>query len=355
MVMSLKSILNNINNFNIPFFSSLQLYVDIGTSVTRIAIKEKGIVLKEPSYLTINTRNKDYLFYGSEAKEIVGKTPEYLKIVKPIINGIISDFDAEVALIKYFIEKSVIHYLHNNHIFKPTLKVLASCPLVATEIELKAVQEVFLKAGCASVDLIEKPLATASGCGLHILSHKPNLIVDLGGGLVEISIVSGGGIVSSRSLKIAGESMDKIIANYIHLKHGIILGESTTEKLKITTLNFGGAEEIALIRGKSLETGLPKSLKIKTSEIKESLLTTFSQIIEAIKELIEAAPPEVVDEIYNNGILLTGGLSQINGIDKYFSEELKIACITNHHYGDTTINGLIHLGKNKSIIQRLNR
>ena len=215
--------------------------------------------------------------------------------------------------------------------------------MIATEIEQKAAEEVLLKAGCSSVFMIPRPLATGAGCKLNIFSHQPHAIVSLGGGLIEISIISGGGIVGSKTLKNAGESMDKIIANYAYLKHGIILGEATCEKLKISLLNFKGEEKIILVRGKSLETG----------EIIEALHGNFNQIVESIKELIEISPPEIVDDIYEEGIFFTGELSNIPGVDDFFNKELKININLPENFADATIHGLRILGSKSENIEKL--
>jgi len=337
----------------IPFLSSIQLYFDLGTSNTRIAIKNKGVVLKEPTYLGINAKTKKSIFFGQEAKIILGKTPEFIKIMRPINNGIIFDFDAEVSLLHFFMKKSIAPYFHQGYLIKPPIKALTAFPLIATEIEQKAVEEALNKAGCYSITMIDKPLATAAGCGIDVYTNKPHMIVDMGGGIIEISIVGSGGIVSSKTLKNAGEAMDKIISNYVYLKHGVILGESAGEKLKTTILNFAGEDKLQLIRGKSLETGLPKSVKIKTDEIKEALLTSFSQIGETIKELIEISPPETVEEVFNEGIYLAGGLTGILGIDNYFSEELKTKIIISSSFKEATINGLIELDKKPNMINNL--
>ncbi len=338
---------------HIPFIASLSLYVDLGTTMTRIAIKERGIVLREPTYLGFNTRVKDYVFFGKEAQAIVGKTPDFIKIVRPINNGIIADFDAQVALIKKYFEIGISPYLHQYRLLQPTLSALVSTPLAATEIEKKAASEALLKSGCNEVHIVEKPVATAAGCGFDVFSHHPRLIVDLGGGLVETSIVSGGGIVSYRALKNAGEHMNRLIANYAYLKNGIILGENTCEQIKINLLNFSGEEKTATVRGKSLENGLPKSIKMKTQDLIEALLPNFNQIIDSIKELIEVAPPEIVDEIYENGIVLTGNLSAINGIDKHLATELKIKVNRANNYADATINGLMKLDEDKQTLNNI--
>lgn len=345
--------LQPLKKLTFPLLSSFDVYFDFGTSNTKIALKNKGIVLKEPTYLGYNNKTREYLFFGNEAKSIVGKTPEFIKIIRPVVSGIIYDFDAHVSLIRYFFEKSVSIYLNKYNLFRPSLRAVSSVPYSATEIEKKAVEEVLSKLGFSSVFLIEKPLANAVGAGLNVFSHHPGLLVDLGGGLIEATIISGGGIVSQKTLKNAGENMNKIIANYIYLKQGIILGESTCENIKISLLNFTNEEKIITVRGKSLETGLPKSIRIKSSEIKEALLTNFTQIVDIIKELIEISPPEVVDEIYNQGIILCGGLANIPGINDFFKDEIKVDVNIARPPSDLTIDGLINIGKNLETLAKL--
>lgn len=337
--------IQKLKNLQFPFFSHVDLYFDLGTSMTKIAIKDKGIILREPTYLGYNAKTKEYVFFGKEAKSIVGKTPEFIKIIRPMVGGVIADFDAQVSLLRKFFEDTIYIY-YSNYFIKPPLSVITIVPTIATEIEQKAVQEAILKAGASRVILIEKPLATSSGCHLNVFSHQPNLVADLGGGLIELSITSGGGIVASKTFKNAGDYMNKVIYNYVYLKYGIILGEATCEFLKINLLNFLSQEKTATIRGKSLETGLPKSVRIKTSDIKEALLPNFNQIIDGIKELIESSPPEILDDLIKRGIILSGGLAKIKGIDNFFSNELKIKTICMEKPEDVTINGLIKLGLN---------
>lgn len=326
----------------LPFFANFEIYFDLGTSITKIAIKDKGVILREPTFLGYNSRIKDYSFIGTEAKTILGKTPEFIKIVRPIVNGVISDFDAQVFLMQKFLERSVYLYTGNKMI-KPMMIGIASVPTTATEIEQKAVKEALLKIGMSQVYLVEKPLATAAGSSVNIFSHEPTLIADLGGGLIELSIVGSSGILSQKTLKNAGDQMNKVIFNYVYLKYGIILGETTCENLKIEIMNFKNTEKIVVTRGKSLENGLPKSVKIKSSDINEALRSNFNQIIDGIKELIESSPPEVVDEVMKKGVILTGGLSRIVGIDKFFEEELKISVYCSDKYEYATINGLMKL------------
>src|SRR3989338_8885765 len=250
------NLMDILRKIKLPFLTNFEIYFDLGTSITKMAIKDKGVILREPSFLGYNSRAKDYSFTGTEAKIILGKTPEFIRVIRPIVNGVISDFDAEVFLLRKFLERSVYLY-SGNKILKPMMTGIATVPTIATEIEQKAVKEALLKIGMSQVFLVEKPLATAAGAGLNIFSHEPTLIVDLGGGLIELTVVGSGGILSQKTFKNAGDQMNKIIFNYVYLKYGIILGEATCEQLKIEILNFRNIEKIVVTRGKSLENGLP--------------------------------------------------------------------------------------------------
>jgi rod shape-determining protein MreB len=198
-----------------------------------------------------------------------------------------------------------------------------------------------------------KTIRNAAGCGYDIFSHEPHLVIDMGGGLIELSIISGGGIVSQKALKTAGEHMNKLIGNYTYLKHGLVLGESTCEDLKIKLLNFTNEEKTINVRGKSLETGLPKTVKLKSSDVREALISQFHHIIDAAKELIELSPPEVADAIFKNGIALTGNMASIPGIEQYFVQELQIDTFVVEHYMDATIHGLMKLDRDPETIYRL--
>lgn len=337
----------------LPFFSSLHAYFDLGTSLTRIAIKDKGVVFREATYLGYNTRTKEYIFFGNEAKTIVGKTPDFIHIVRPVVSGILSDFDAEVAYLDYCINKAIDPYVSERWLLKPTISALATAPSIATEIEMRAVEESLMKAGCRSVTVIERAIATAAGCGFNVFSHHPHYIIDLGAGLFELSIVSGGGIVAQRTIKHAGDYMNKQIANYVNLKNGITLGENTCEEIKRELLTFTGEDKTMTVRGKAIENGLPKSIKLKTSDIKEAVATVLGQVLDTTKELIEVSPPEVADEVFRNGIALVGHGASIPGIDHFFSKELKIETYIAKHHTDATVYGMMSLDKNRENIFKL--
>ncbi|MBI3619592.1 rod shape-determining protein [Candidatus Roizmanbacteria bacterium] len=347
------NVIENLKKIHLPFFTPFFVCLDIGTTITRIAIPNKGIILSEPTCIGQNTKTHEYIFFGGEAQSIIGKTPNFVSIVHPVVNGVISDFDAQVALTRKFVEQAVYPYLKSFSFLRPPLAAISAVPHRATEIEQKALAEVLSKVGFSSTYIIERPIVTAIGGGINIFTHRPHLIIDMGGGLIELTIISGGGIVVEKTLKNAGLAMNHLISNYIYLKYGLILGEATCEELKTSLLNFNDDAKTIMIRGKSLENGLPKSIRIKSAEIKEAVLSSLIQIADVIKEVIEIAPPEIVDEIYDKGILFAGQMTQIPGIDRYFSQELKINCVILDDPGNATIRGLMRLAKNPADLDRL--
>lgn len=342
-----------IKKIKIPFLSPVFVAFDLGTSNSHIGIVKKGVVINEATIVGINKRDKKYTFFGDEAKKIRGKTPDFIKIINPLENSVISDFNSTVALINYFLEKGVSPYLSQYKMIKPPIFGVASVPKIATEIEQKAVEEAINKNGVFKTYLIEKPVAIVAGMGENITLHSPKLIIDIGGGKTEVSIVSGGGIVDQKSIKKGGKDMDKKIMNYLYLKHGIILGLRTCEELKINLLNFKNKEKTVTIRGKSLETRLPKSIKVKTSDIKEALINDFNQIVDTVKELLEISAPEIVNEIINKGIIITGGMAKIEGIENFFQEELKIKTIKPDKPDLLVIKGLLRISEDENLLSIL--
>ena len=347
------SIIPNFRRLRLPFFSSFNAFFDLGTTVTRIGVEGRGVVMREPSYIGYNSKVKDYIFFGQEAKTILGKTPDFIQISRPMSHAIIADFDAEVAFLRHCIETSIKPYLAEYAFIKPPIHAIASTPSIATEIERKAVEESLQKSGCTQVTIVDRALATAAGSGFNVFSHEPQLVIDIGGGLVEMSVVSGGGVVAQKVLKQAGDNMNKLIANYAYLKHGIVLGENTCEALKIKLLSFDENEEKIVVRGKSLETGLPKSINLKSSDIREAIISQFHAILDSTRELIENAPPEIADAIFKQGIALAGKMATIPGIEKYFHQELKIDTFVVEHAADATIHGLMRLAKDQEALYNI--
>ncbi len=349
----MRNILSQMKKIASFFYSNFEVALDLGTSNTRIAINGKGIVLREPTYVGFDTKNNNYLFFGAEAKEIQGKAPNYINIIRPIENGIIADFDAGVALMLYFLKKSIHPFILNKGFLKQKLVCYTTVPSSSTEVEQKALEESLLKSGFAEVYLIEKPLATALGIHHSIFSHKPVFVIDMGGGIIEIAIITLGGIVIQKINKLAGEHMDKLIYNYLHLKYGVIVGEHTAENLKINLFNFTDENKTLTIRGKSLENRLPKSIRVKSNDIKEALIGQFNQIVDMIKEVLEATPPEIINEIVKHGIILTGGLANIKAVNNFFVDELKIPVVIQESPQESTIKGLLKLMNNKEKLKRI--
>src|SRR3990167_99961 len=347
------SIVSKLKSLSAHFLGSAQIAVDLGTSMTRIGIYEKGIVLREPTYIGVNTKTNEYLFFGQEAKEIYGKAPHFIQVIQPVKNAVIADFDANVLLMEHFLQKSVFPFFLNKSFIKSKLNGYSVVPTSSTEVEQKAIQESLVKAGLSEVFLIEKPLATAFGIDAPLFSHTPLFIIDMGGGIIEMSIMIMGGIVTYRSIKNAGKNMDQKIINYIHLKYGVHIGEQTAEQVKIRLLSFTNEQKSATIRGKSLENGLPKSVRVTSNDIKEALVNSLNQIIDTAKELIETVQPEIIDGIVKSGIILTGDLAHVPAIDSFISTDLKIPVIISENPQDATINGILKLISSKEHLSRV--
>src|SRR3990167_3053387 len=321
-------------------FFSYDLGIDLGTANTLVWVREKGIVIREPSVVAIHKKTKKLIALGGEAKKMLGKTPETIITIRPLRGGVISDFDATSSMIKTFIRD--IHRV--GKILPLTLsrpKVVIGIPSSVTEVERRAVWEAALSAGAREAYLIEEPMAAAIGEGLSIFQPTGKMVVDIGGGTSEIAVISLGGIVVSKSLKIAGDEMDQAIMHYIRLRHGVLLGEPTVEDIKIKigsayegkTKNKGAkdqtvkGEKMMIVRGRDIETGLPKSLKVTEIEIREALAPVIAKIIDAISDTLEEAPPELTSDILEGGILLTGGASQLAGFDELIAERTHIPVV----------------------------
>ncbi|MBU1085465.1 MAG: rod shape-determining protein [Candidatus Beckwithbacteria bacterium] len=329
---------------------SYDLGIDLGTSNTLILVKGKGVVVREPSVVARRKKTKEILAVGGKAKQMIGKNPDSIEVIKPLIDGVISDFDATVSMLKhYFVE------IHQHVGLAPKLarpKVLVGIPSGVTEVEKRAVQDAALSAGARMAMLIEEPMAAVIGAGVDVSKPDGQLIVDIGGGTTEIAVISLGGIVIDRSLRIAGEEMNEAIIKSARLRHGLLLGEITAEEVKI---NIGSAMEMEkeksfVVRGRDMEKGLPKSLKIKSSEVRESLAPVIQEIVGAIGYIIEETPPELVADIMKHGIILAGGGSLIYGIDKVISQATKMPVWIADDPQDAVVKGCGNLFKNEKLL-----
>lgn len=314
------------------FFSKLfnlfssDIAIDLGTANTVLAIRGKGIVLHEPSVVALHKKTKTVLAVGSSAKNMVGKTPLTISAVYPLSSGVISDFDATTLLLKTFLEQIGQTSTLSAILSRP--RAVVGVPSELTEVERRAVSDAVVSAGAKSVFLIEEPIAAAIGAGLPIEDPTGSMIVDIGGGTSEIAIISLGGIVSNKSLRIAGSEMDRAIIDYAKVNFHLLLGSKSAEEVKIgvgSACQFQGEEDLKIhMRGRDLETGLPKSLEVGVWEIRSAMRPVIDEIVQAVKDRIEATPPELVVDIIRQGIYLTGGGSQVRGLDKLLSEEVGI-------------------------------
>lgn len=301
---------------------SKDMGVDLGTSNTLVYVKDSGVVINEPSVVAINTRQDTIMAVGEEARQMLGKTPPHIIASKPIENGVISDFEVTERMMKYFIDK-----VHSEMIsFLPRPRIIISTPLGLTEVERKAVEDATLHAGAREIFLIEQPMAAAIGARLPIQDASGTIVVNIGGGITEIAVISLGGVVNWKSIRIAGNELDRILIQYFREQHSILLGERTAEDIKKT---IGSAEQLKTpiemkVRGRDLISGLPKEISITSNDVYTALSRSLKTIIETIRNTIESTPPELVADIYERGIMLTGGGAQLKGLDHAISQEIKV-------------------------------
>lgn len=292
--------------------SKTDLGIDLGTATVLVYIKGKGIVLKEPSVVAINTSNGKVLAVGEEARNMIGRTPGHIVAVRPLRDGVISDFNVTEKMLDAFIKKAVA----NKRVRAG--KIMICVPSQATEVEKRAVTDAARSAGAKDALLIEEPLAAAIGAGLDITIPDGSMIVDIGGGTCDVAVISLGGIVARKSIKVAGDKFDEAIIKYIKSKYKIMIGEKTAEyiKVEIGSAYNCGEEKVTNIKGRNLVTGLPDEITINSEEIREALKETVNLIVDAVKVVLEKTPPELASDIVEKGILMTGGGALLSGLDK---------------------------------------
>jgi rod shape-determining protein MreB len=301
---------------------SLDIGIDLGTANTLVNVRGKGIVINEPSWVAIEKRTKQPLAIGSEAKQMVGRTPANVIAIRPLRDGVISEFDITEKMLEYFIAKA-----HEQSIVPvPRPRVVVGIPTGATEVERRAVYDAAMAAGAREAYLIEEPTAAALGAMLPVGEVRGSMIVDIGGGTTELAVFSMGGIVVSRSLRVAGDEMDQDIINYIRNKYNLLIGERMAEKVKIA---IGSAyplkeEKTMSVRGRNLVRGLPEAVEISSVEIREALAPSVNIIVETIKDAIDEVPPELIADLMEEGICLAGGTSQLQGLTERLTNELRI-------------------------------
>ncbi|AJC85309.1 rod shape-determining protein [Campylobacter peloridis] len=306
----------------IGFFSS-DMGIDLGTANTLVLVKDKGIVIDEPSVVAVERERYGrvkILAVGKEAKEMVGKTPGNIEAIRPMKDGVIADFDMTEKMIRYFIEKT-----HRRKTFlRP--RIIISVPYGLTQVERKAVRESALSAGAREVFLIEEPMAAAIGANLPIREPQGSLVVDIGGGTTEIGVTSLGGLVISKSIRTAGDKLDTSIVNYVKEKYNLVIGERTGEEIKIA---IGSAVQLPkelsmVVKGRDQVTGLLNRIELTSEDVREAMREHLKEIADALKIVLEMMPPDLAADIVENGVVLTGGGALIRGLDKYLSEIVKL-------------------------------
>lgn len=309
-------------NFMYNMFSS-DLAVDLGTANTLIYVKGRGVVSSEPSVVAININTREILAIGQEAKNMLGRTPANISAVRPMKDGVIADYDTTEKMIRYFILK-----VHNRKsLVRP--RMVICIPSGVTQVEKRAVKDSAIQAGAREVYLIEEPMAAAIGAGLPIQEPSGNMVVDIGGGTTEVAVISLSGIVYANSVRVGGDEMDDNIVNYIKRQYNLLIGTATAEDLKI---KFGSAfpleNEIKTeIKGRDLVTGIPKTIEISDSEIREALKESIGKIVDAVRIALEQTPPELSADIVDRGIVLTGGGALLKNLDKRLSHETGLPII----------------------------
>lgn len=349
-------------------FFSHDIGIDLGTANTLVWVRGKGIVIREPSVVAMHKKTKKVIAIGTEAKRMVGKTPASIITVRPLHGGVIADFDATLAMISHYIQQ--VHEVGSLPTAFSRPRVVIGIPSAVTEVERRAVWEAALAAGARQAYLIEEPMASAIGENISVFAPTGVMVVDIGGGTTEIAVISLGGIVVGKSLRVAGDEMDSAIAHYIRLRHGLLIGEKTAEDLKIS---IGSAfaksssqkakdadskdekqgEKMAVIRGRDIETGLPKSLRVTEMEVREALSPVLSQIIDAVAEVLEEAPPELTSDILEHGVLLTGGGSKLPGLDHLIVERTHLPVIRSEDPLTSVVRGTGKVLEDDSLLERV--
>jgi rod shape-determining protein MreB len=293
--------------------------IDLGTANTLVYVSGKGIVINEPSVVAMNTRTKQILAIGNEAKSMVGRTPSHIVAIRPLVDGVISDFEITEQMLKYFINK--VRLGSGGYFSRP--QVVVGIPSGGTDVERRAVQDATLNAGARAAFLIEEPMAAAIGARLPVQDASGSMIVDIGGGTTEIAVISLGGIVISKSIRVAGDEMNESIIQYAREEFNLLLGERTAEDVKIKIGSAFPDKEVkeAVMRGRDMVTGLPKEVVVNDDQIRQALTRSVRIIVNAIKEAVEETPPELVADIMRRGITLAGGGSLLFGLDRLVAKE----------------------------------
>ena len=305
------------NFFNLFGFSK-DIGIDLGTANTLIFMKGKGIIMREPSVVAVDTRKNTVSHVGHDAKEVIGRTPSSIVAVRPLKDGVIADFDIAANMLQIFIKKAC----NNSPFARP--RTIICVPSGVTEVERRAVKSAAIKGGSRQVSIIEEPMAAAIGAGLPVAEATGSMVVDIGGGTSEVAVISLGGIVAARSVRVGGDAFDAAITQYVRRKYSLLIGERTAEQIKIqigSAFPYEDGEQTMDIKGRSQVDGLPKNITITSEEVRDALREPLVTVVEAIKTTLEQTPPELSADIIDNGIMLTGGGALLRGLDKLVAKE----------------------------------
>ena len=332
---------------------SRDLGVDLGTANTLIYVGGKGLVIREPSIVAQHKKTKQVIAIGENAKKMIGKTPLSIITVKPLKDGVISDYDTTLAMLSYFVKK--VHRKPGVQFNFPRPRLVIGVPSQITEVERRAILDVASESGARVAYLVEEPMAAAIGAGIGVDEPVGSMIVDIGGGTSEIAIISLGGVVVGRSLKVAGDEMDRDIINYVRTRYGLALGEKSAEDVKLL---LGSAypmpvEKQMTVRGRDLEKGLPKSIRLNSTQIREALSPTISTIVDNIRDTINDAPPELAGDVAERGIVICGGGALIYGLPKLISAETKMPVTVAVDPLSCVVLGCASLLKNNELLERV--
>ncbi|CAM4165085.1 rod shape-determining protein [Lederbergia lenta] len=324
--------------------------IDLGTANVLIHVKGQGIVLNEPSVVAIDRNTNKVLAVGEEARKMVGRTPGNIIAIRPLKDGVIADFDVTEAMLKHFINKLNV----KGFLSKP--RILICCPTNITSVEQKAIREAAEKSGGKKIYLEEEPKVAAIGAGMDIFEPSGNMVVDIGGGTTDVAVLSMGDIVTSSSIKMAGDNFDNEILNYVKKEYKLLIGERTSENIKINigTVFPGAREEEMEIRGRDMVSGLPRTITVNSKEIEQALRESVDVIVQAAKNVLEKTPPELSADIIDRGVILTGGGALLHGIDQLLAEELKVPVLIAENPMDSVASGTGIMLENMDRIARRN-
>src|SRR2546422_792285 len=338
-----------------PFNSVMGMFsrdigIDLGTANTLVLVRGKGIVINEPSVVAMNPRTKRILAVGAEAKRMVGRTPANIVAVRPLKDGVISDFDVTEQMLRYFIEK-----VHEQYAIIPRPRVVVGIPSGVTEVERRAVHDAAVNAGARNAYLVEEPMAAAIGAGLPVMEPGGSMIVDIGGGTTEGAVISMGGVVGGTSNRTAGDEMDAEIVSYARQVHNMLIGERTAEEVKIEAGSAYPLErEITIeLKGRDLATGLPKAVEVSSVEIRDTLSSSVNAIVESVRQTIEITPPELVADIMSTGIILAGGGALLRGLDRRLAQETRFPVYVAEEPLTCVVRGAAEVLEEAAILQKL--